>query len=104
MIYSFGYSGVYILGPILIGGTLYSYSYGISSLSDLGPICYFTPPLSDSVGLVNRTLILAVYNFPIIINLFAGGLAAQTFINSGQWRWGYGKYTRYYITHRIHDM
>ncbi|KAL9543578.1 hypothetical protein MBANPS3_008055 [Mucor bainieri] len=62
-IYSFGYSGVYILGPILIG---------------------------DSVGLVNRTLILAVYNFPIIINLFAGGLAAQTFINSGQWRWGYG--------------
>ncbi|KAF1800267.1 major facilitator superfamily domain-containing protein [Mucor lusitanicus] len=63
VIYSFGYSGVYILGPILIG---------------------------DSVGLVNRTLILAVYNFPIIINLFAGGLAAQTFINSGQWRWGYG--------------
>ncbi|OAD06662.1 hypothetical protein MUCCIDRAFT_107245 [Mucor lusitanicus CBS 277.49] len=77
VIYSFGYSGVYILGPILIG---------------------------DSVGLVNRTLILAVYNFPIIINLFAGGLAAQTFINSGQWRWGYGKYTRYYITHRIHDI
>ncbi|GAN11365.1 drug:H+ antiporter [Mucor ambiguus] len=63
VIYSFGYSGVYILGPILIG---------------------------DSVGLVNRTLILAIYNFPIIINLFAGGLAAQTFINSGQWRWGYG--------------
>ncbi|EPB82989.1 hypothetical protein HMPREF1544_10262 [Mucor circinelloides 1006PhL] len=63
VIYSFGYSGVYILGPILIG---------------------------DSVGLVNRTLVLAVYNFPIIINLFAGGLAAQTFINSGQWRWGYG--------------
>jgi len=43
------------------------------------------------VGLVNRTLILAVYNFPIIINLFAGGLAAQRFINSGQWRWGYGE-------------
>ncbi|KAL7330883.1 hypothetical protein PS15p_203163 [Mucor circinelloides] len=63
VIYSFGYSGVYILGPILIG---------------------------DSVGLVNRTLVLAVYNFPIIINLFAGGLAAQTIINSGQWRWGYG--------------
>ncbi|CAO3646820.1 unnamed protein product [Mucor fragilis] len=63
VIYSFGYSGVYILGPILIG---------------------------DSVGLVNRTLILAVYNFPIIINLFAGGLAAQRFINSGEWRWAYG--------------
>lgn len=40
--------------------------------------------------MVNRTLILAVYNFPIIINLFAGALAAQKFINSGQWRWGYG--------------
>lgn len=51
---------------------------------------YFLP-ISDSVGLVNRTLILAVYNFPIIINLFAGGLAAQRFINSGEWRWAYGK-------------
>ena len=50
---------------------------------------YFLP-ISDSIGLVNRTLILAVYNFPIIINLFTGGLAAQELIKSGQWRWSYG--------------
>ncbi|KAI8067674.1 major facilitator superfamily-domain-containing protein [Gilbertella persicaria] len=63
VIYALGYSGLYILGPILIG---------------------------DSISLVNRTLVLAFYNFPLIINLFAGGAAAQRMLETAGWRWAFG--------------
>ncbi|KAI9481661.1 MAG: major facilitator superfamily-domain-containing protein [Benjaminiella poitrasii] len=63
VIYAFGYSGTYVLGPILIG---------------------------DMTGLVNRSFFLALYNFPTIINLFAASVAAQKFVNHGQWRWAFG--------------
>ncbi|KAI9484018.1 MAG: major facilitator superfamily domain-containing protein [Benjaminiella poitrasii] len=63
VIYAFGYSGIYILGPILI---------------------------ADYIGIVDRSLALAVYNFPMLIAVFAGAAAGQGFINAGKWRWGYG--------------
>lgn len=43
--------------------------------------------------IVNRSMFLALYNFPTIINLFAASAAAQKILDSGQWRWGYGHVT-----------
>ncbi|KAI7904333.1 major facilitator superfamily domain-containing protein [Cokeromyces recurvatus] len=63
IIFAVGYSGIYILGPILI---------------------------ADSIGIVNRSLALAFYNFPMLITVFVGAAAGQGFINAGLWRWGYG--------------
>ncbi|KAI8336860.1 major facilitator superfamily domain-containing protein [Choanephora cucurbitarum] len=58
VVYAFGYSGIYVLGPILIGGKL--------------------------------NLVLAFYNFPLIINLFAGSAAAQKMLETIGWRWAFG--------------
>ncbi|KAI9483956.1 MAG: major facilitator superfamily domain-containing protein [Benjaminiella poitrasii] len=63
VLYAIGYSGIYILGPILI---------------------------ADYIGIVNRSLALAIYNFPLLISVFTGSAAGQAFINAGKWRWGYG--------------
>lgn len=41
-------------------------------------------------SLASRTLVLAIYNFPLIINQFTAGAAAQSLLNNNQWRWGYG--------------
>ncbi|KAF1802416.1 major facilitator superfamily domain-containing protein [Mucor lusitanicus] len=61
VIYAFGFSGTLVLGPILIG---------------------------DMTDIVNRSMFLALYNFPTIINLFAASAAAQKFLETN-WRWGY---------------
>ncbi|KAI8087945.1 major facilitator superfamily domain-containing protein [Gilbertella persicaria] len=66
VVYAFGFSGTYILGPILIG---------------------------DMTDIVDRSMFLALYNFPTIINLFVPSAVAQKIIDSGQWRWGYGHIT-----------
>jgi MFS family permease len=42
---------------------------------------------------INRGLVLALYNFPTIINLFAASVAAQSFLDKGAWRWAYGHIT-----------
>ncbi|CAO3654797.1 unnamed protein product [Mucor fragilis] len=39
--------------------------------------------------IVNRSMFLALYNFPTIINLFAASAAAQKILATN-WRWGYG--------------
>ncbi|CAO0798014.1 unnamed protein product [Mucor circinelloides] len=62
VIYAFGFSGTLVLGPILIG---------------------------DMTDIVNRSMFLALYNFPTIINLFAASAAAQKVLETN-WRWGYG--------------
>ncbi|KAL9554474.1 hypothetical protein MBANPS3_002804 [Mucor bainieri] len=61
VIYAFGFSGTLVLGPILIG---------------------------DMTDIVNRSMFLALYNFPTIINLFAASAAAQKILETN-WRWGY---------------
>jgi hypothetical protein len=35
---------------------------------------------------VNRGLYLALYNLPNIINLFVASVAAQSFLDKGEWR------------------
>jgi MFS family permease len=84
VVYAFGYSGIYILGPTLIGGTYYN--------SNCKSYFFVTKPhhIIDMTSLSSRTLILAIYNFPLIVNQFTAGAAAQSLLNHNHWRWGYG--------------
>ncbi|KAI8343412.1 major facilitator superfamily-domain-containing protein [Chlamydoabsidia padenii] len=61
-VYSFGYSGILILGPIVIG---------------------------DLTNVVDRGLMQALYNVPSLINLFVTPLVGDA-LGLSRWRWGYG--------------
>ncbi|ORZ25605.1 major facilitator superfamily-domain-containing protein [Absidia repens] len=62
VVYSFGYSGILILGPIVIG---------------------------DLTNVVDRGLMQALYNVPSLINLFVTPLVGDA-LGVAKWRWGYG--------------
>ncbi|CAO3597516.1 unnamed protein product [Absidia cylindrospora] len=63
VVYSFGYSGILILGPIVIGGQ-------------------FT-------NVVDRGLMQALYNLPSLVNFFTTPLVGDA-LGIPKWRWGYG--------------
>ncbi|KAI9261633.1 major facilitator superfamily domain-containing protein [Phascolomyces articulosus] len=63
ILYTFGYSGVMILGPILVG---------------------------DMTNVVTRGFYQGLYSIPQLINLFVPSIVAQSLIDRGQWRWAYG--------------
>lgn len=61
--YAFGYSGVFILGPITI---------------------------ADVTDVVDRGLYQGLYNLPSLISIFCAPLAGTALANQGNWRWAYG--------------
>lgn len=63
MVYTIGYSGVSIMGHVLI---------------------------ADMTSKVNRGLIQAVYDVPAIINIFVAPIAGQHLVELGIWRMAYG--------------
>ncbi|KAI7864362.1 major facilitator superfamily domain-containing protein [Spinellus fusiger] len=63
IIYALGYSGISILGHILIG---------------------------DMTNVVNRGIYQSLYSLPYLINLFIASTVADEFLKRGQWRWAYG--------------
>ncbi|KAI9046555.1 hypothetical protein LZ554_009300 [Drepanopeziza brunnea f. sp. 'monogermtubi'] len=49
--------------------------------------------LADTSSLKNRALVFAFSTSPYIVTTFIGPRAAQSFLETSGWRWGYGVYT-----------
>lgn len=48
--------------------------------------------MADTSGLRNRAFAFGFSQTPFICTAFTGSLAAQSFINTSGWRWGYGAF------------
>lgn len=49
--------------------------------------------VADTTSLKNRAFITAITTTPYIVTTFIGPPAAQSFIDTSGWRWGYGSFT-----------
>jgi hypothetical protein len=49
--------------------------------------------VADTSSLKNRAFITAITSAPYIVTTFIGPRAAQSFIETSGWRWGYGAFT-----------
>ena len=49
--------------------------------------------MADTSSLKNRALVFAYSTTPYIVTTFVGPRAAQSFLETSGWRWGYGVYT-----------
>jgi MFS family permease len=49
--------------------------------------------VADTSSLKNRAFIVAITTTPYIVTTFIGPPAAQSFIDTSGWRWGYGAFT-----------
>jgi MFS family permease len=49
--------------------------------------------VADTTSLKNRAFVIAITSTPYIVTTFIGPPAAQSFIETSGWRWGYGCFT-----------
>jgi MFS family permease len=49
--------------------------------------------VADTSSLKNRAFITAITSTPYVVTTFIGPRAAQSFIETSGWRWGYGAFT-----------
>ncbi|KAI8138700.1 major facilitator superfamily domain-containing protein [Fennellomyces sp. T-0311] len=68
----------------VVGGQIL-YTFGASGVTILGHIL-----IADMTDIASRGFYHGVFHFPQIINLFVCPIVAQSFIDRDLWRWGYG--------------
>uniref|UniRef100_A0A093X970 Siderophore iron transporter mirB n=1 Tax=Talaromyces marneffei PM1 TaxID=1077442 RepID=A0A093X970_TALMA len=88
---------VYILGIILLascnGPDAYAAGYVLYWIGYNAIYLILDVFMADTSGLRNRAFAFGFVTTPFICTAFTGSLAAQSFVRTSGWRWGYGAFT-----------